>query len=41
MYGMSQQIPDRTIIEDIVRGFLDVSYQVDSKYAKKADKNHH
>ena len=28
LYGTSQSVPDRSVIVDVVRGFLDVTYQV-------------
>jgi hypothetical protein len=35
MYGTSQAIPDRTVIEDVVCGFLDITYIPQQKKAVK------
>ena len=42
MYGTAQSIPDRSIIEDVVGGFIDVTYQVVPLHqSKKAVENGH
>eukprot|EP00043_Microstomoeca_roanoka_P020767 m.253951 g.253951 ORF g.253951 m.253951 type:complete len:579 (+) comp17551_c0_seq1:122-1858(+) len=33
MYGVAQSIPDRSIIDDLVRGFLDLNYEVSPRLA--------
>jgi len=42
VYGTAQSIPDRSIIEDVVGGFIDVTYQVVPLHqSKKAVENGH